>query len=149
MTTPASYDNVKITNVSPQLMSQDVDQLKQVVTDVNNQLQAIQTALQGLQLSWTGSSASMMQQFNGRWDAAATSLFGTQQNPAEGVLNRVIDGVQSAWQNFTAAEAWIVNTFNGLTTSLTSGSGSASGTPQSVTNNNGVVTAITEIFPSS
>lgn len=149
MTTPSSYDNVRIT-VSPQLMSQDADKLTQLITDVVNQLQDIQTALQGLQLSWTGSSANMMQQFNDRWNSAATSLFGTKDDPAEGVLNRLVGGVQSASQNFTASDDWVATAFSGLTNSLSGGGSAPSGPPQSVTNSNGqIVTAITEIFSAS
>jgi uncharacterized protein YukE len=146
MTTPQSYDTVKIT-VSPQSLSDTSSHVIGLVQDVANRLQDINTTLNDLQLSWVGTSSSLAAQFTQRWQDAATSLFGTQQDPNEGALNRLADGLQGASGNYDNVEQWAVKSFNQLVANLGSGGSSSSSGPSSVINNgNTVVTAITETF---
>jgi uncharacterized protein YukE len=91
-TVPESYNAIKIT-VSPNALSETSTKVQGLVTDIVNQLETINTQLNKLQLSWVGQSASLANSFNQQWQTATTSLFGTQQDPDEGVLNRLAGGV--------------------------------------------------------
>jgi uncharacterized protein YukE len=143
MGTPQSYDTAKIT-VSPQTLSDVSSQVINLAQDVANRLQDISTTLSNLQLSWVGPSSALATEIGQQWQSAATSLFGTQQDPNEGALSRLADGLQGASQNYDNVEQWAVTSFNKLDANLSDG---GSGNPSSVTNSGGtVVTAITEIF---
>jgi uncharacterized protein YukE len=143
MGTPQSYDTAKIT-VSPQTLSDVSSQVINLAQDVANRLQDISTTLSNLQLSWVGPSSALAAEIGQQWQSAATSLFGTQQDPNEGALSRLADGLQGASQNYDNVEQWAVTSFNKLDANLSDG---GSGNPSSVTNSGGtVVTAITEIF---
>jgi uncharacterized protein YukE len=145
MSTPQSYDTANIT-VSPQTLSDTSSQVTGLANDVANRLQDIATTLGNLQLSWVGQSSTLAAEFTQRWQSAVTSLFGTQQDPNEGALSRLADGLQAAAQNYDNVEQWAVTSFNKLSDGLGSGGGSSSN-PSSVTNSGStVVTAITETF---
>lgn len=142
MGTPQSYDTAKIT-VSPHTLSDASSRVTSLAEDVANRLQDISTTLSNLQLSWVGPSSGLAAELAQRWQNAATSLFGTQQDPNEGALNRLADGLQAASQNYDSVEQWAVKSFDTLIQNLGDGGGS----PSSVTNTaNTVVTAITETF---
>jgi WXG100 family type VII secretion target len=146
MGTPQSYDTAQI-KVSPQSLSDVSAHVNNLIQDVVNQLDDINNTLSSLQLSWMGPSADLAAQFNQQWQDAATSLFGTQQDPNEGALIRLAEGLQAASQNYDNAEQWAVESFNKLATNLSGGGSSSSAPPTSVTNSGGtVVTAITETF---
>jgi hypothetical protein len=102
--------------------------------------------MSNLQLSWVGQSASLAQAFQQEWNSATQTLFGTQQNPSQGVLNRLASGLQAAGSNYDGAEQWVQENFGKFVSGIGSSSPS-SATPSSVENSSGsFVTAITETF---
>lgn len=151
MTTPSNYDNVTL-NVQPQDISSAAQSITNLSEDVANQIGKINDTMSSLQLSWTGDASDFASEVSSQWQTAVTALFGTQQDPGQGILSRIADGLTSAAQNYTEADAWVAESFLGFMNNLNSSGGS--GAPQSVLNtgsnvNSNAVTAITETFPSS
>lgn len=145
------YDTAKIT-VSPETLNSVFSTVKNLTDEIATSLADINTTLNGLQLSWTGSSSSLMQSFADRWQSAADSLFGTKKDPNEGALVRLLSGIEAAGQNYDAAENWSITNFgqlagNLLAASQGQGGGSNPG-PQGVSNSSGQMptTFITETF---
>jgi uncharacterized protein YukE len=142
---PDSYSLVKIM-VSPTDLQDTVNKVQDLVDDVANQLNTINTALNNLQLSWIGQSSSLADSFSKQWQAATDSLFGTKDDPSKGVFNRLGNGLQAAELNYSAAEDWAHGAFDQLVSGMTGGSDTTS-SPSSVTNpSDSIITAITEIF---
>jgi uncharacterized protein YukE len=143
---PEVYNTVKIT-VSPTVLSESYTNINNLLNQIVDQLNTIMTTMENLQLSWVGQSSSLANQFTQQWNQAAKSLFGTQNNPEEGVLNRVAEGLQEASSNYCLVEQWAQSSFGQLVSGLSSSNSSSSDNPQSVVNSPGnFVTAITETF---
>jgi uncharacterized protein YukE len=150
MSTPADYDDATIT-VSPPVLktaiqiiagSDPSQSVGGLIGDIIDQLNDIMTTLDGLQLSWVGSSASEANDFSNRWDAAMKQLFGTSNDPSSGVYSRLLDGLAGALTNYDNAEDYVVK----LMTAFQSAT-SSSGSTTSVVNTGGtVVTAITVTY---
>jgi WXG100 family type VII secretion target len=148
MTTPSSYDNVQI-SVQPDAINQAATSITSLTKDVANQIGTINETMTNLALSWTGGASDLASEVNTQWQAAVTALCGTQQDPEQGILPRIADGLTEAAQNYTNADEWVSSSFSNFTNQLTSSSGS--GGPQSVLNSgsatgSNALTAITETF---
>jgi uncharacterized protein YukE len=142
-----SYDTVKLV-VSPQYLHATYTSVKSLVEEVAGQLEDINSTLGDLRLSWVGQSSALMQEISQQWQEAANNLFGTSSNPNQGAMNRLVEGLGAASQNYDGAENWAMDNFGQLAANLMSGGGGSS-TPQSVTNTGGTTmptTFIAEIF---
>jgi uncharacterized protein YukE len=143
---PESYNTVTIT-VSPDTLNATSTAVQGLVQDIMNQMNNAMNTLSNLQLSWTGPSASAANTFTQDWNSAAQTLFGTQQDPNTGVLNRLVAGLAAAAVNYSEVEQLTQSNFNKLVSLLGGSASSASGTPTSVVNSSGSIsTAITETF---
>jgi uncharacterized protein YukE len=120
-----NYDEVTMT-ITPTAMNAASTSITAAVTDIADQLATIFDAFNSLQISWTGGSATLADDFNTRWTQAVTTLFGTQADPGEGVLNLIVSGIGAAAGNYSLAEQEINNWFVQFATSMSaSGAGSS------------------------
>ena len=123
MSVPANYDTVRL-NVNPQHLHDSAGQLEANVAEINDALGDVITSLGDLKLSWTGPASDSASDFNQRWGAAMTTLFGTQDDPSQGVLNVMTDGLLGAAQNYGSNEYQIkqmYQKFNDLMNGSSSG----------------------------
>jgi hypothetical protein len=118
-----------------------------LLNQIINYLNAVETTLSNLQLSWVGQSSDLAQTFTNEWNNATASLCGTQSDPGQGILVRIAEGLSSAAQNYSAADQWAQSAFGQFTSGTSSNSGSSAGNPQNIVNTPGqTITAITETF---
>lgn len=110
-----------------------------LISDVVTQLTTVMDAFNNLQLSWTGGSASLAQDFSDRWTSAMTALFGTDGDPASGVLMALSAGLGSASNNYNLAEETIWGMFYSFNVGLTSPPASANPGQNSVTDTYGEI----------
>jgi len=142
-----SYDSVNLV-ISPQYLQSTYTSVKALVEEVASQLKDINNTLSDLQLSWGGQSSTEMQEISKQWQEAANNLFGTAKNPNQGAMNRLVEGLGAASQNYDGAENWVMDNFGQLAMNLLNSTGGTS-TPQSVTNTGGTTmptTFVAEIF---
>jgi hypothetical protein len=103
-----------------------------------------------LRVAWQGKAATDAEDLNHEWIRVMTELFGTKDDPKQGVLPTLADGVGMAAANFTLAEVGIKDLFTHFT-DATSGSGGSdkppndNDHPKAVTDTN--QTAVTMTFP--
>ncbi len=108
-TIPGTYDSSGV-QIDPFTVDDCAKSVTDAVTGIGDALSAIQDALNALMLpwtgdpSWSGDSANLAQQMNDRWDAVATKLYGTKDDPDKGVLNRVAGGLSAAALNYSTME---------------------------------------------
>jgi uncharacterized protein YukE len=155
----AEYGGATI-RVSPRALYHLADDVSEVVTEVADSLAAVMRTLDGLSISWIGSSASAAKDFGDRWSTAMVELFGKPKDKAtgaggkagaaedrdDGVLNAFAGGLALAAGNFDQAEEHIFKVFMQFASmGSDSGSGSRSSSSQNLANTD--LTAITEIFP--
>ncbi|WP_328356090.1 hypothetical protein OG800_16055 [Streptomyces sp. NBC_00445] len=140
-----NYD-VSVIDVSPIGMKATYDTLFGLAQDVSDSLGAINTQLTGLRLAWAGKAASDAEEVNKEWMRVMKQLFGTKDDPLNGVLPTLADGVRMASGNFTKSEEGITKLFADFRIGLTSGGGELKDTPPAeVTDTN--KTAVTMTFP--
>jgi hypothetical protein len=129
MGVPQNYDVVKL-SISPTDLYNTFQKVKAILDDVSTQLDNIGNTFQGLELSWTGSSSSLAQEYNDRINAATDALFGTTKNPGKGVFNRVLAGMLGASQNYDQTEQWVASALNQFANpSAAKDAGGAAGQP--------------------
>lgn len=141
-----TYDVVKLV-VSPSMLSETYQAVTSLVEDVINKLEDINTTLGNLQLSWVGTSSTLMNEFAQRWQDSMQSLFGTTGSSTQiGAFGQLLEGLHSASGNYDTAENWVMTSFGQLVDSLMGwgSSGSSSG-PQSVTNSGSATSPTTFI----
>jgi len=80
--------------------------------NINSAMNDIINSLNSLKLTWTGDSASTATDYQQRWDAALTLLYGTQDDPATGALNVLAGGVAQAASNYSQNEAGVTAMFD-------------------------------------
>jgi hypothetical protein len=130
------YDEVDI-KADPMEISFGTAIIYANVQDIADQLNAIFTTLQGLQLAWTGDSASVAHDFTNRWTTAAKDLFGSGQDSDPGVMGALISCLQSAVQNYSMTETAVSQMFQTFSSGLSGGSSGSSGSTTSVINHQG------------
>lgn len=143
----ADYD-VSVIDVSPRGMNTTATQLKNLAQDVADSLTRVKATLDGLRLTWEGRSAKEADEVAQDWVRVTTELFGTKDDPKQGVLNALADGVGMASGNFSKAEDAIAQAFSEFRQALAPGDGKSDPPkdtpPESVTDTN--KTAITMTF---
>ncbi|MYS23328.1 MULTISPECIES: WXG100 family type VII secretion target [unclassified Streptomyces] len=110
-------------------MSSILTTLSTAVGEINTDIGDIMTRLNSLKLTWTGDSATVMNDFNSRWYKAVTDLYGTQMDPAIGILNILTSGLAQAVENYNECEQNVANMFDQFEKTLTAGTGGDGGTP--------------------
>lgn len=143
MTLPANWDSSSIT-VDPSGLNSAAEAVQTSSTNIYNYLTDINNSLSNLQLSWTGESASVANEFNTRWVNAMTALYGPSTDPGKGIMNILNDGLQMAAQNYSNNESSVANMFNQF-----AGKGSAPSTKpvtDQVTNTYYHTTSVNETF---
>lgn len=138
----ANYDT-SVIDVSPMGMDTTSQALVKLALSVAERIGTIHTTLSGLHVAWQGQAASDADAVQAEWTRVMKELFGTEEEPALGVLPTLADGVGMASGNFTAAEDGITKIFTEFITNLTATGGG--GDPEEVTDTNR--TAVTMTFP--
>ncbi len=137
--TPSDYDGASV-SVDPSAISDATTVIGNTATDINDQLTTIFSTLSGLELSWTGDSASVAQDFTSRWQSAADQLFGDGTATDPGIMNTLIAGLTGAWQNYTQTEETVGLSFLTLYHGLaydSSGSTATGGPADDASNDSG------------
>lgn len=113
---PGALETLAETNI--------INSINAVITRING----VGTLWQNLALSWNGQSQAEAEDFNRRWIATMTALFGAEgdeDNP--GILLEIANVVYGAAANYAGAEDAITKAFTELLASLSAtegGSGS-------------------------
>jgi uncharacterized protein YukE len=141
---PANYDNAgMVIQVDPDAMYTDATTTMRTHGDsMAEHISSINDTWNGLKLGWMGRTADEAQSFNDQWNAAIKSLFGTEEDPSSGVLNKIEVAVHYASVNYGVAEDVVVKMFNQIAAAIGNPSGSPDSGPKSHTDG-----PITETFP--
>lgn len=138
MAIPAQYDTAgAVIKVAPdnvyQTATVGIPSLGQEIADSVNRIVGIWN---DLKLGWVGNTATEAQDFNDRWAADISELFGSKADGTHhgnaGILNQLANGIAMAAVNYAQAEDAVTNMFNQTADALEQ-SGSASGTPANPT----------------
>lgn len=116
MSAPVDYTNLSIL-VNPQLISAcavaiigpDSKNLGGWVNEILESLKKIEDAVQGLKLSWQGSTADEAQAFITQWQAAIQLMVGAKDDPQDGALTRLAMALSVAANNYNTVEQAIMN----------------------------------------
>src|SRR5690348_12134837 len=138
MAIPEAYDTAgAVIKVAPdnvyQTATVGIPSLGQEIADSVNRVVGIWN---DLKLGWVGNTATEAQDFNDRWAADISKLFGSQadgtQGGTPGILNQLANGIAMAAMNYGQAEDVVTNMFNQTADALDH-SASSSGTPSDPT----------------
>jgi hypothetical protein len=149
MAVPGSYDNAGINiRVDPDAIFPTATvAIPSLGGDISDSVNRILQIWNDLKIGWVGNTAQEAQDFNDRWAASISELFGTQGDPSSGILTQITDGVALAASNYGQAEDVVTNMFNQATSSLSQNSSSDS-TPDPHRAGNGPITENTPTMPS-
>jgi len=146
MAAPGSYDDVTIT-VTPKDLSDAATTVAGCVGNIVDSLNAIDDTISGLKLGWAGATATEATDFYNQWKAAMGQMFGTKDQPAQGVLNMIVFALKAAANNYNAADTAVVSMFSGFGQHLTpagEGGDSTAPIPAGDTIADGAVSAVGE-----
>lgn len=104
------YDSAKL-RAAPNGLGMYAKQLGWLSGQVATQMNIIDKTLSNLRLSWQGESADKQKALSDEWEKVFRQFFGTEDDPSEGVLNAMADGLMKAASNFAAAEQHVVQLF--------------------------------------
>jgi hypothetical protein len=82
-----------------------------------------------LKLGWLGNTSDEVQDFNTRWSAAITKLFGTDDKPEDGILSKVATAAVIASINYGVAEDAVQKMFTSISNGIDNPSHDGSGGP--------------------
>jgi hypothetical protein len=113
---PSNYDDAGI------MISVDPNTLYQYATsDIPNHIQNLAHSISKIvgvwnklnndNVGWVGTSASEAQDWNSKWSGAVNGLFGSDSDPASGVLPKIAGAVAQAALNYGTAEDTITTNF--------------------------------------
>jgi uncharacterized protein YukE len=145
---PENYNSSTL-RVDPGGLTSTLATLTTAIQGINDDISDIMTNLNALKLSWTGDSATVMNDYNARWYKAVTDLFGPEHNPGAGILNVLTSGLAQAVANYNACEQNVADMFNQFETALTkgtTGSGTPVDQPYGIPEKNYHTTSINETF---
>ena len=125
---PSNYDASSI-SVDPGTLGSIAQTIQGLVTDIADDLSAINSTLTGLNLSWVGTAANAASDFNTSWTNAVQELFGPAGDPSSGALNTLVGGLMSAAQNYSANEDAVVTMFNTFASGFSTPSSTPNGSP--------------------
>lgn len=81
-------------------------------------LEAIGVALKDLEISWAGEAKDEAQRLLDQWSTVSESIFGSKQHPQNGVLSRLIGGLESAAYTYNHTETIVQTSWNKLYSEL-------------------------------
>lgn len=141
---PENYDAYTIAS-APALMYDTATNVSTSAANIVSCLSNIINAVTSLRLSWTGTPGSLAQDFNNRWAAITTALYGTQGDPSSGAINQLMEGLALAAQNYLNNEDQVAGMFSAYSNA---GSGGPSGQSvvDQVTNGYYHTTSVNETF---
>jgi hypothetical protein len=122
------------------------DSVNSSLTDINNYLNDIVGLLSGLTLSWTGTSASLANDFTTRWGNGMTALFGTQSDPDSGIAQVLLAGIKQVAGNYGENEQTLTGMWNQFGGNGSSGSPNSTDITDQVTNGYYHTTSVDETF---
>ncbi|BBA96942.1 hypothetical protein RVR_2475 [Actinacidiphila reveromycinica] len=110
MALPATW-NATTLAVDPWVLHSAAQNSIDAVKNINTVLSAVTTRLNELRLSWTGDSQDQADKFNQEWNAMVTQLFGTEDHPENGILNRFCAGLEAAAVGYSRGERAVSDSF--------------------------------------
>lgn len=125
MPAPGNYDSGELLiDVDPDALFRyaTVD-IPGSATSIAAHVYAIVQTWNSLKLGWVGNTSDEVQDFNTRWSAAITKLFGTEESPEDGILSKVAKAAGMAAINYGVSEDIVTKIF----TNITDGIGNPSG----------------------
>ncbi|MFF3561804.1 WXG100 family type VII secretion target [Streptomyces sp. NPDC002574] len=114
---PRDYNAVTI-SVDPNALNSACEQVSTAAENISYALGDIMNSLSGLRLSWTGDAAEVADDFNARWTAVTLQLYGSEADPALGVINVLTGGVAKAAENYANCEGAVKAMFQQFHTQL-------------------------------
>ena len=124
-----SYDigNVVIFADTASMIKEAEHEIVNVNKSIVASLETIILELNDLQLSWVGGSAALAQDLAIRWQRCVDQMYGTRNNPGQGVLNQLANAVYSAAGNYARTDHQVTEYFakalNALWTPAVGGGG--------------------------
>jgi hypothetical protein len=120
-----SYDNAgHVITVDPTRMHELYVEAKSEAEGLVFNIEDIVLAIRDL--PWVGDSEEVAADFNQRWATTMQAVFGSEDNPSEGALQRFLVGIALAARNYGLAEDAVTVAFNDFADGL-SGSSSEGG----------------------
>ncbi|MCO5975084.1 WXG100 family type VII secretion target [Actinoallomurus soli] len=108
-----NYDQVGYLAIGPWGIDDTATKLQDLVQDVVGSLTYIDAVLQSLVLNdWMGKSQQEADDFNSRWSAVMSEMFGSDDKPNDGVLNAIVNGIANAGSNYNKAESGLISTWS-------------------------------------
>jgi Proteins of 100 residues with WXG len=146
MSPPANYNTSEL-RADLETLSQIAENVTNRAEDAATKIAVIDDTMNNLTLSWTGGSADAAQDFNDQLKNALDNIFGIPQEPKTGIIPRIADGLQTAVNNYIAADGMVVSAFS----PFSSVANASDDTPKPVINSGDKVgdkamTAIQETF---
>ena len=87
-------------------------------TAIAAHIYAIVQSWNSLKLGWLGNTADEVQDFNTRWSAAVTKLFGTEDKPEDGILSKVATAAGLAAINYGVSEEIVTQIFTNISSGI-------------------------------
>ncbi|MFF4652823.1 WXG100 family type VII secretion target [Streptomyces sp. NPDC001380] len=104
------YDSATL-NIDPAALDTAAQKLIEHAGNIVGSLNRISSSFAELQFQWAGDTAEQVQALNSWWDSVMRDLFGTEENPDQGVLNVMAAGVKAAAVGFSQTEVEIQQMF--------------------------------------
>lgn len=139
-----NYDQVAEFSVAPDMIAEHGRQILNLADEAAHSIMRIVDSFKRVEVGWAGDTKKEVKDFNDRWAAVMTELFGTEKNPEKGILPAMAGGVQGVAGLFSATERAIVDSFGQFLGALseTGSDGDSDTPPPSITD--ATKTAVTE-----
>jgi uncharacterized protein YukE len=85
-----------VLKIDPDSLHQSGQDLKSLSDQVADHIKHINDTVFGLELLWAGKTAGEAQDFLDQWNGVMTKMYGSANNPEDGVLNVMAGGVEAA-----------------------------------------------------
>jgi uncharacterized protein YukE len=142
---PANWDTSTLM-VSPSEVNSIYQSVNSSATDINNYLNDIIELLSGLRLSWTGTSASLADDFATRWTNAMTALWGTKADPDAGIAQVLLGALSVVASNYGENEQALTGMWNQFGSGGSSNTWNSTDITDQVTNGYYHTTSVDETF---
>jgi hypothetical protein len=128
---PSNYDSGELLiDVDPDAIFRyaSVD-IPGMATAIAAHIHDIVSTWNSLKLGWLGNTSDEVQDFNTRWSAAITKLFGTDDKPEDGILSKVATAAGMGAINYGVAEDAVHQMFTSISNGIDNPSKDGSGGP--------------------
>jgi uncharacterized protein YukE len=110
MPIPSNYDSSTI-DVDPWPLHSAAAKVHDAISGINDDMTAITNKLNELRLSWVGKSSDEADKFNKDWNDIWKRLYGTKDDPDQGILNRFASGLTTAAVTYSRGERAVSDSF--------------------------------------